>query len=184
MIPEKTNPPVARRGRPLSIPAIFLRELNELLRARGILLPVRAPQLPHMVSAKDREDDSRRIVSTRIGRVVELIDDELDACLSVDRLADEARLSKYHFSRVFREEIGETPWAYVRRARLRKAKDLLIRGASPAAAAIEAGFFDQSHLTRALRELEGTTPGQFQKEHARRTNADGPATHDRKNIQE
>lgn len=178
-----TNVPVDHRGRPPAVPASVLRELNDLLRACGVLNHAGVPLRPIMLSVR-HDDDSRPVISTRIGRVMGLIDDELEECLSVDRLAEEARLSKYHFSRVFREEVGETPWAYVRRARIRKAKDLLLQGVSPAEAAVEAGFFDQSHLTRALREVEGTTPGQFQKDHARMKSADRSGKRDRKNVQE
>jgi AraC-like DNA-binding protein len=42
--------------------------------------------------------------------------------------------------------------------RLRRAADALQRGRSLADAAHEAGFADQAHLTRQMREMMGLTP--------------------------
>lgn len=82
------------------------------------------------------------------------------AALCLDDLAEVAGLSRYHFGRVFREEVGQTPWAFARGTRVERAKELLAESHSPAEAAHEAGFFDQSHLTRVLRKIDGRTPGE------------------------
>lgn len=99
-------------------------------------------------------------VSPRIRRVQDFVEVRVGEALCLDDLAEVAGLSRYHFSRVFREETGQTPWAFVRDARIERAKELLSEGASPTEAAHEAGFFDQSHLTRVLRRFDGRTPGQ------------------------
>lgn len=50
-------------------------------------------------------------------------------------------------------------------ARVRRARDMLQKGANIADAAFEAGFSDQSHLTRNFRAIYGVTPARyFQKE--------------------
>ena len=100
-------------------------------------------------------------VSARIRRVQDFVEVNLGDPLRLHDLAEVAGLSPYHFSRVFREETGETPWAFVRRARVERAKELLREGRTPAEAAVEAGFFDQSHLSRVFRALDGRTPGAF-----------------------
>lgn len=156
--------------------ASFFCELDALLRSCRISRSAR-PALPVCsagdVVSSDAEPALRHL--TRIGRVVTFIDENLDAPLTLDRLAEEAELSKYHFSRVFRQEVGLPPWSFVRRARVDRAKRLLERGVSPSAAAFEVGFCDQSHLTRAMKEMVGKTPKQVQK---------GAHQDDRKNIQE
>jgi len=48
--------------------------------------------------------------------------------------------------------------------RARHATMLLREGLSPGDAAIEAGYFDQAHLTRSLRRLIGLTPGSVARE--------------------
>lgn len=138
-----------------------LVELNRLLRASGIA-PIRSSMLPVCGRAESGN------ISPRIGRVLVYVEDHFHQPLTIDDLAGEAGLSKYHFSRVFREEVGETPWAFVRRTRIERAKELLERGATPAAAAVEAGFFDQSHFTNVLKEAEGTTPKRYREAHRSR----------------
>jgi AraC-like DNA-binding protein len=89
------------------------------------------------------------------------IEDHCSQEISIDLLASIARLSPFHFIRAFHREMGLPPHGYLKQARARKAKDLINRGWSIAAAALEAGFADQSHLTRNFKRIFGITPGQF-----------------------
>ena len=63
--------------------------------------------------------------------------------------------------RAFSATFGITPHAYLVGRRLELARDLLLDGVRPAAAATEAGFYDQAHLTRHFRRFLATTPGRF-----------------------
>ena len=65
--------------------------------------------------------------------------------------------------RVFRAETGLTPHAYVVDVRVRRARELLRAGVSPAAAAGLVGFADQAHLTRAFKARLGVTPGAYRR---------------------
>lgn len=147
--------------------ARFIEDLNELLGASGIR-PIRSFSHPVIWCATGRTAAGGSVaandVPTRIGRVVVFVDEHLDQSLNLDRMAEEANLSKYHFLRLFRDEVGQTPWAYVRDLRIKKAKQLLEQGVPPVEAAVEAGFFDQSHLTKVLKEVEGKTPREYQAE--------------------
>ena len=138
----------------------FLEQLESLLTSERISTrgALRAPR------CGSAADDESIPTGLRIGRVVDFIEHHLDGPLSVDRLAEEAELSRYYFSRVFLREVGQSPWSYVRDARLRRAKELLENGATPAEAALDAGFCDQAHLTNAMRRTEGTTPRKYQLE--------------------
>lgn len=151
---------------PFGLPS-FLRDLDTLLAASGIA-PVSA--------ALD--------VSPRIRRVQDFVEVNVGEALCLDDLADVAGLSRYHFSRVFREEIGQTPWAFVRDTRIERAKELLREGRTPAEAAHEAGFFDQSHLTRVLRRFDGRTPGELRDAAQRDAGARDDDEPDRKIVQD
>jgi len=69
--------------------------------------------------------------------------------------------SREGFSRMVRRELGVSPHAFRVLARLNLARHLLRRGEPIAAVAADAGFSDQSHLTRLFRRTFGTTPGVY-----------------------
>jgi transcriptional regulator GlxA family with amidase domain len=81
--------------------------------------------------------------------------------LTLKDLALVAELSVFRLVTVFRREMGISPYRYLSAVRVRKAQELLRKGVPPAIAAIEVGFFDQSHLCRHFRAICGMTPGQF-----------------------
>ncbi len=97
----------------------------------------------------------------RIRRVCDLIEDALDEDLALETLAAEARMSSWHFLRVFRRETGATPHLYVLQRRLARARELLEAGDTPAEVAAATGFSDQSHLTNRFRRTYGVTPAVF-----------------------
>jgi AraC-like DNA-binding protein len=79
--------------------------------------------------------------------------------VSLDGLAEVAGLSRYHLLRTFRAQFGLPPHAYQMQLRVLRAKELLFGGMAAKDAALEAGFYDQAHLTNALRRYTGVTPG-------------------------
>jgi AraC family transcriptional regulator len=94
-----------------------------------------------------------------LGRVRELLHDTAGT-LPVALLARESGVHRVHLARTFREHVGVPITTYARQLRLREARLLLAAGELPlAGVAARAGFADQSHLTRAMRETWGITPG-------------------------
>jgi AraC-like DNA-binding protein len=81
--------------------------------------------------------------------------------VSLDTLAEVARLSPFHLNRVFSQEFGMPPHAFQTQLRVARAKTLLRQGVSITQAALEVGFVDQSHFTRHFRRLVGVTPGHY-----------------------
>ena len=79
-------------------------------------------------------------------------------------LATYAGLSAFHLCRVFGEAVGMTPHAYQTQVRVRYAKSLLSAGLPIGLAAVEAGFYDQAHLTRHFKRIVGLTPGRYVKD--------------------
>jgi AraC family transcriptional regulator len=93
-----------------------------------------------------------------LGRVRELLDDT-DGSVPVATLAREAGVHRVHLARTFRDHFGVPITAYARQRRLRSARRLLAGDLPLAGVAARAGFADQSHLTRAMRQAWGITPG-------------------------
>ena len=98
-----------------------------------------------------------------VARARALIEGAYADDLSLDALAAEAGLSTHHLIRAFRRAVGMTPHAYLVDVRVRRAKDLLRRGETPAEAAAAVGFADQAHLTRAFKARVGVGPGAYRR---------------------
>lgn len=94
-------------------------------------------------------------------RVVRHIEQNLSQPLTLNELAQLAGLSIWRFATVFRQQIGISPHRYICRLRVERARELMRGGLSAASAASEAGFYDQSHLSRHFKTVCGVTPGQF-----------------------
>jgi AraC family transcriptional regulator len=99
----------------------------------------------------------------RLRAVVEYIEEYLNAGLTLEHLAEVARLSPFHFARQFKAASGLPPHQYVIGRRVERAKDLLQAraGLSLAEVALRAGFSDQSQFSRHFKRVVGVTPGRF-----------------------
>lgn len=67
----------------------------------------------------------------------------------------------FRFPRRFKKAAGLTPHQFLIQSRIRAAKKLLTGELPLAAAALEAGFYDQSHLNRWFRRSIGLTPREY-----------------------
>ncbi|WP_201456162.1 AraC family transcriptional regulator [Bradyrhizobium macuxiense] len=79
----------------------------------------------------------------------------------IGKMAARLGRSREGFTRMVKRQLGVAPHAFRVLARLNLARRLLRQGSPIAVAAAEAGFSDQSHLTRLFRRTFGTTPGVY-----------------------
>jgi len=96
---------------------------------------------------------------TAISQACEYIHAYFDSVISIDELASIANMSKYHFLREFKKAMGQTPYSYIQRQRLNKAKELLL-GTDNSVADIArlCGFVNASHFSYATKKHFGSTP--------------------------
>jgi len=100
-------------------------------------------------------------------RTLELLHDGSRGGVSLDRIASVAGLHRTHLCRAFRVSTGCTIGEYVRRLRADRAHEQLRAGALPlAAVAADCGYSDQSHMTRELRRLYGSSPSGIRRRRA------------------
>lgn len=99
----------------------------------------------------------------KIRRALSYINENLGGELSVEQLAEQVYLSKYHFMRLFKAQTGSSVHAYVRQKRLLHAARLIREGMPVSKAAAESGFGDYSAFHRAFRESFGISPGSLKK---------------------
>ncbi len=81
--------------------------------------------------------------------------------ITLERVAEEAGLSKSALLRAFAREKGVTPYNYLESLRIGEAKKLLEQGVPPAEAALRTGFSDQSHFTNYFSRIIGLSPGAY-----------------------
>ncbi|MCR9219597.1 MAG: helix-turn-helix domain-containing protein [Alphaproteobacteria bacterium] len=94
-------------------------------------------------------------------RARQVIDDAPGEPLTLARLSEAAGLSQFQMIRAFKRETGLTPHAYLMQRRLSLARALIRGGTGLAQAAADAGFADQSHMTRAFTACFGYPPGAY-----------------------
>lgn len=149
--------------------SLFLDELSTLLADSGITtfrMPVRAEADP----AKSWQHPSDEPLDQKVGKVILYMEEHLSEELSLDELADKNNISKYQLIRGFRKEEGTTPWKFLVQRRIENVKKLLEDGMSPGQAALESGFYDQPHMSKAFRDATGQTPKEYQEENFKNKN--------------
>lgn len=117
-------------------------------------------QMPHKNrnSSKEYSGNCR----SNIIRAIEIMRAHFDEEFSSDKLADTARMSRYHFFRVFKAHTGKTPYDYLTDVRIEKAQEMLRnRDLSITDICYRCGFSNHSHFTSLFRKKTGVTPSEF-----------------------
>ena len=123
-----------------------------------------------MIPAADAAKISRSLARWQLNRALELFEANLDRPIRLEEVADAVRLSASHFSRAFHQSVGEPPARYLRRYRVKRAREmLLLTSKSVSEIALNCGFADQAHLTKTFSRIVGVTPAAW-----RRTFSKGP----------
>lgn len=133
----------ASQAEPLAREENLLRSLIYLLRKHGMARPSSNGPSPCIAKALRRMDSAP------------------EKSVSLGELAGLSGVSRFQLLRGFAREIGITPHAYLVQRRVRLARRLLADGHTPAQAAVQAGFADQSHMTRAFVRQLGITPSRY-----------------------
>ena len=88
--------------------------------------------------------------------------------LTVDDLARCAGMSRFHFSRLFRDQVGDAPYHHLLRVRVGRAAELLRRGRHDVSeAALAVGFHDLGRFARMFRREIGCSPSELSHGRAR-----------------
>src|SRR5690606_16040649 len=97
-------------------------------------------------------------------RCLELMHARLSEDISLDELAAEARLSPYHFARMFKQSLGVPPRVYLTRLRVEKACELLERTDLPITEiALEVGYSSNQVLARVFHKHMLLSPSDYRR---------------------
>ena len=90
------------------------------------------------------------------------IDKHYAKSLTIERLAQLAGLSRFHFIRAFRAAFGQTPHQYLRQRRIDRARELLVTTPMSVTDICDAtGFQSLGSFSSLFRRLTGETPVQY-----------------------
>lgn len=109
--------------------------------------------------ANVRTPGSRQFSKEQMLALRLFIDEHIDRRISIARLARFVKTSPTNFKILFNGTAGVSAHRYVVERRVSYAMSLIRSSTAPLSEiALQAGFFDQSHMTRCMRRVLGITP--------------------------
>jgi AraC family transcriptional regulator len=98
----------------------------------------------------------------KVKAVQSFVREHIAETIHVDALAAAVHMSPFHFARMFKQSVGQTPHLYVVLQRVETAKELLRKSDEPLIeVAAQAGFRTQGHFTGVFHRYTGYTPHVF-----------------------
>jgi transcriptional regulator GlxA family with amidase domain len=96
--------------------------------------------------------------------VVKYIDDNISAKIDINELSQMTRWSGQHFIRVFTQYMGDTPYQYILKKKMEKAKVLITEtDISMKDIAFELGFQSYGNFCKIFKRETGKNPDEFRK---------------------
>ena len=135
------------------------REYGNDLLAQGALVEL----MIGINRAAEERGDSRPAGSSDqvVDAVLHYINEHYSESLTLDQLAEQFFISKYHLLRKFDAQVGTTVHRYILQKRLINAKQLLAGGVLPNEVCQYCGFGDYANFYRAFKAEYSQTPRQF-----------------------
>lgn len=111
-----------------------------------------------LVAVAGRPRAMRRPDAAGVGRARAYLMDRLGQQVTLDELEQVSDMDRWQLSRDFRALLGTSPYRFLTLRRLDRVRRALLAGQSIASAALDTGFFDQSHMARQFLPAYGVTP--------------------------
>ena len=112
----------------------------------------------------NRNDVAATGVSGMVEKTIRYIGRNLHKKLTLDELAAQANLSKFHFARLFAQETGCSPMRYLQNTRIEQAKSLLLSTNGLLSEVAELlGFDDVYYFSAVFKKVTGLSPGRYRR---------------------
>ena len=109
----------------------------------------------------------RKVLSSSLNKIIEYVNNNLcNDNMSLTMLAKEMNMNPNYISQLFKKELGIGYHAYLKKARIEKAKMYLIKSSEPITVIAElVGFGDYRIFTKNFKELVGETPSSYRRKY-------------------
>lgn len=138
----------------------YSNEPGNELSAYGLFLQFMV-QLNRMASGRRQDREQTRQMSSLVSNVLGYIHTHAGEELSLQKLAEQFYVSKYHLSHAFSREVGISVYRYIMLRRLLLARQLLAAGESASNVCRTCGFSDYTSFYRAFKSEYGISPRSF-----------------------
>lgn len=118
-----------------------------------------------MFAQSTQEDQSQPDAPpiTRVGQMIDYINQHLAERLSLDELAQHFFISKYHMLHIFKQYTCTSVYSYIQSKRIINAKTLMQSGVSPGDACRMSGFGDYASFYKTFMHYMGISPMSYMK---------------------
>ena len=120
--------------------------------------------LNRMALRTSRESEPRENADSVVYRVLSYINEHYNEDLSLDFLANQFFISKYHLSREFGRVVGTSVYRYIIQKRLIMARQMMAAGRPTSEVYQHCGFGDYSNFYRAFKSEYQMSPREYQEE--------------------
>ncbi len=117
----------------------------------------------HPASAQDDMPPSKKLLP-KLNNLLGYLEQHYAEDISLDQAAEMTGLSKYYFTKVFKQHTSQTYYDYLSFLRIQAAEGLLgDKSLSIADIAVSCGYASISSFNRIFRRLKGTSPSEYRK---------------------
>jgi len=155
--------------KPINIPEV-LEVLRSIIKLRKLSGERRFPYLTRQGVVSSLLVSATTTMSPCILRAMTYMADNFSEDITLDELAEEAGMSKYHLCRSFKKAVAMSPMQFLVAMRVERAKRLIEETSlNISMIALEVGFNEISTFIAHFKKITGTTPTSF------RTSLRGPS---------
>ncbi|GAB4532017.1 MAG: hypothetical protein Tsb0014_16020 [Pleurocapsa sp.] len=107
----------------------------------------------------------QKLPHQKLKLILDYIEANIDQKINLSDLAQLIGVGKFYFCRLFKDSMGISPYQYILKQRVLRAKKLLKNSDLPICdISLECGFSNQSHLTKHFNSVVGKSPMKYRQE--------------------
>lgn len=138
----------------------YSRDYGSELCAYGLFLQLMV-QLNRMANHAEADHEEQQQLSPLVQQTLLYISEHISQELSLESIAAQFYISKYHLSHAFTREMGISIYRYILMRRLLMARQMLTAGESAGQVCRNCGFSDYTSFYRAFKSEYGISPREY-----------------------